>query len=100
MKPTLGCIPGKSRFEIVDHLQHRAFHALPPLSVSKTGEPTGAVYGFVLMLLKVVQDLKPTHWAIAFDRLGWLGWLQISFFIVVLLISLFYIWKKGGLEWD
>jgi NADH-quinone oxidoreductase subunit A len=38
-------------------------------------------------------------WAIAFDRLGWAGWLQISFFIVVLLISLFYIWKKGGLEW-
>ncbi|MBM4444063.1 MAG: DNA polymerase I [Chloroflexi bacterium] len=49
-------------------LVHRAFHALPPLSVSKTGEPTGAVYGFVLMLLKVIHDLKPTHWAIAFDR--------------------------------
>jgi len=38
-------------------------------------------------------------WAIAFDRLGWLGWLQISFFILVLLVSLIYIWKKGGLEW-
>ncbi len=49
-------------------LVHRAFHALPPLSVSKTGEPTGAVYGFVMMLLKALQDLKPTHWAIAFDR--------------------------------
>lgn len=49
-------------------LVHRAFHALPPLSVSKTGEPTGAVYGFVNMLLKTLQDLKPTHWAIAFDR--------------------------------
>jgi len=49
-------------------LVHRAFHALPPLSVSKTGEPTGAVYGFIRMLLKVLQDFKPTHWAIAFDR--------------------------------
>jgi DNA polymerase-1 len=48
-------------------LVHRAFHALPPLSVSRTGEPTGAVYGFVQMLLKVVQDYKPSHWAIAFD---------------------------------
>ena len=38
-------------------------------------------------------------WAIAFDRLGWSGWLQISFFILILLISLFYLWKKGGLEW-
>ena len=38
-------------------------------------------------------------WAIAFDRLGWSGWLQISFFIIVLILSLFYLWKKGGLEW-
>ena len=38
-------------------------------------------------------------WAIGFQRLGWIGWLQIAFFIVVLLVSLFYIWMKGGLEW-
>ena len=38
-------------------------------------------------------------WAIAWEHLGWPGWLQISFFITVLLISLLYIWKKGGLEW-
>jgi NADH-quinone oxidoreductase subunit A len=38
-------------------------------------------------------------WAIAFESLGWSGWLQISFFIVILLVSLFYLWKKGGLEW-
>ena len=50
------------------NLVHRAFHALPPLSVSKTGEPTGAVYGFIRMLLKVLQDFKPTHWVITFDR--------------------------------
>ena len=48
-------------------LIHRAFHALPPLSVNRTGEPTGAVFGFATMLLKVVADLRPTHWAIAFD---------------------------------
>ena len=48
-------------------LVHRAFHALPPLTVSKTGEMVGAVYGFALMLLKVINELKPTHCAIAFD---------------------------------
>ena len=48
-------------------LIHRAFHALPPLALTKTGEPTGAVYGFASMLLKVVAGFKPTHWAIAFD---------------------------------
>ncbi len=48
-------------------LIHRAFHALPPLTVSKTGETVGAVYGFALMLLKVINELRPTHYAIAFD---------------------------------
>ncbi|MFC2059987.1 5'-3' exonuclease H3TH domain-containing protein, partial [Chloroflexota bacterium] len=49
-------------------LVHRAFHALPPLTVSKTGETVGAVYGFAQMLIKVINDLKPTHYAISFDR--------------------------------
>lgn len=38
-------------------------------------------------------------WAVAFDRLGWLGWLQITFFMLILLLSLFYVWAKGGLDW-
>jgi DNA polymerase-1 len=49
-------------------LVHRAFHALPPLTQSKTGEPVNAVYGFASTLLKVFTDFKPTHWAVAFDR--------------------------------
>jgi NADH-quinone oxidoreductase subunit A len=39
-------------------------------------------------------------WAIALDRLGWSGWCQVSFFIIILLLSLVYIWRKGGLEWE
>lgn len=38
-------------------------------------------------------------WAVAFNSLGLVGWLHMTFFIVVLLISLIYIWMKGGLEW-
>lgn len=45
---------------------HRAFHALPPLT-SPSGEQVNAVYGFVSMLLKVVDDLKPDFICIAFD---------------------------------
>jgi len=51
-------------------LLHRAFHALPPLTVPKTGETVGAVYGFALMLLKVISEIKPSHCAIAFDMKG------------------------------
>ncbi len=46
---------------------HRAFHALPPLT-TKRGEPINAVYGFISMFLRVIQDLKPTHVVVAFDR--------------------------------
>jgi DNA polymerase I len=60
----------KSLLLLVDGsaLVHRAFHALPPLTVPKTGETVGAVYGFAMMLIKSINELKPTHYAIAFDR--------------------------------
>lgn len=48
---------------------HRAFHALPPLVTSK-GEPTGAVYGVVNMIKKMINDYKPDHIAVVFDAKG------------------------------
>jgi NADH-quinone oxidoreductase subunit A len=57
---------------------------------------------YLIAAFFLIFDVEAAYifsWAIAFDRLGWSGWLQISFFILILLISLFYIWKKGGLEW-
>ncbi|MFA5078375.1 MAG: 5'-3' exonuclease H3TH domain-containing protein, partial [Dehalococcoidia bacterium] len=49
-------------------LVHRAFHALPPLSIMKTGEMVNAVQGFASTLLKLLKENKPDYWAIAFDR--------------------------------
>ncbi|MBI4235978.1 MAG: DNA polymerase I, partial [Chloroflexi bacterium] len=50
-------------------LFHRAFHAIKTnLSVSKTGEPTNAVYGFTSSLLKTLSSLRPACAAVAFDR--------------------------------
>jgi DNA polymerase I len=48
---------------------HRAYHALPEFMNAK-GEPTGALYGLVAMLLKIVQDLKPDYIVAAFDLSG------------------------------
>lgn len=53
----------------------------------------------VFFLIFDVEAIYILSWAIAVEPLGWAGWAQISFFIFVLLISLFYLWKKGGLEW-
>lgn len=49
-------------------LVHRAFHALPPLSITKTGEMVNAVQGFANTILKLLRENKPDYWAIAFDR--------------------------------
>jgi len=46
---------------------HRAFHAIPPLTTPNQ-EPINAVYGFVSILLNVIQNLKPTHLAVCFDE--------------------------------
>jgi DNA polymerase-1 len=45
---------------------HRAYHALPDFS-SPNGEPTGALYGVVAMLLKIIEELKPDHIIACFD---------------------------------
>ena len=52
----------KSLLLLVDGnaLVHRAFHALPPLTVPKTGETVGAVYGFAMMLIKAINESE-TH---------------------------------------
>lgn len=46
---------------------HRAYHALPLLTSSGTNEPINAVYGFVSMLLGMVENLHPTHIIVAWD---------------------------------
>ena len=46
-----------------------AYHALKmPMSLASTGEPIGAVYGFINSFLRIISDFKPSHCAIAFDR--------------------------------
>ena len=53
----------------------------------------------IFFLLFDVEGAYIFSWAIAWEELGWAGWLQISFFITVLILGLAYIWNKGGLEW-
>lgn len=47
---------------------HRAFHALPATLSTRDGDLINAVYGFTSMIVKIIQDLEPTHIAVCFDR--------------------------------
>ena len=46
-------------------LMHRAYYALPNMT-NKAGTPTGALHGFLSMLLKLV-DMRPDYLLVAFD---------------------------------
>ncbi|QQS55022.1 MAG: DNA polymerase I [Candidatus Competibacteraceae bacterium] len=48
---------------------HRAFNALPALS-TKSGEPTGALYGVLNMLRRLLDDYRPEYLAVVFDAPG------------------------------
>ena len=48
---------------------HRAFHALPSLTTS-SGKPTGAIYGVVNMLKRILSDYNPNYIAVVFDAKG------------------------------
>ncbi len=48
---------------------HRAFNALPALS-TKAGEPTGALYGVLNMLRRLLADYRPDYLAVVFDAPG------------------------------
>ncbi len=58
-----------SRLILLDSnsLINRAYYALPFLT-NKTGQPTGAIFGYVNMLFKIIEEYKPTHIVATFDR--------------------------------
>ncbi|HET6498964.1 MAG TPA: DNA polymerase I [Coriobacteriia bacterium] len=58
---TIAAIDGNS-------LLHRAFHALPPTMTAPDGRPTNATFGFISMLIKFVQEMRPDGVVVAFDR--------------------------------
>jgi DNA polymerase-1 len=58
----------KKRIVLLDThaIIHRAYHALPEFT-GPSGKPTGALYGLVAMLLKIITDLKPDYIAACYD---------------------------------
>lgn len=59
----------KKRLVLIDGhaIVHRAYHAYPASLSTSTGEQINAVYGFSNILLTVLQELTPSHVAVAFD---------------------------------
>jgi NADH-quinone oxidoreductase subunit A len=69
---------------------------------SGSARPRYPVPFYLVAVFFVIFDVEAAFifsWAVAVDALGWIGWMRISFFIILLLLSLIYVWRKGGLDW-
>jgi|AMWB02.1.fsa_nt_gi NADH-quinone oxidoreductase subunit A len=57
---------------------------------------------YLVAIFFIVFDVEAVFifiWAVAWDLLGLQGLTHMTVFIVVLLLGLVWLWKKGGLDW-
>lgn len=58
---------------------------------------------YIVAMLFLIFDIEAVFlypWAVAFDRIGLYGLIEMVIFIIILLVGYFYAWKKGALEWE
>ena len=71
---------------------------LPPIALPAGRLP---IHFYVAAMLFVVFDVELVFlfpWAVLARTLGWLGLLEMGFFLVIVVAGFLYAWKQGALE--
>jgi NADH-quinone oxidoreductase subunit A len=58
---------------------------------------------YLTAMLFIVFDIEIVFLyplAVQLHALGWFGFIEFSFFILILVVAYVYIWRKGALEWS
>jgi NAD(P)H-quinone oxidoreductase subunit 3 len=58
---------------------------------------------YMFALVFVIFDVETVFlypWAVAFNQLGLLAFVEALIFIAILVVGLVYAWRKGALEWS
>jgi NADH-quinone oxidoreductase subunit A len=58
---------------------------------------------FIIGMLFIIFDIEVIFmfpWAKIYDKLMVFGFVEMLVFVLVLLLGLIYVWKKGALEWE
>ena len=61
-----------------------------------------SVHFYLTAILFIIFDLEVVFlfaWAVAVREAGWLGFIEISVFIFIQIVALFYLWRIGALDW-
>ena len=72
---------------------------IEPTGPARLSEPVPFYLVAIFFIVFDVEMIFVVSWAVAFDRLGWAGFAQVTFFILVLFLGLIHLWKSGGLDW-
>jgi NADH-quinone oxidoreductase subunit A len=57
---------------------------------------------YLTAMLFIVFDIEIVFLyplAVQLHALGWFGFVEFGFFVLILLVAYVYIWRKGALEW-
>jgi NADH-quinone oxidoreductase subunit A len=58
---------------------------------------------YLVAISFIVFDLEAAFlfpWAVSLGETGWVGWLGMMVFLLILAVGLAYEWKKGALDWE
>jgi len=58
---------------------------------------------YLVAMLFVIFDVEIVFlfaWAVRFDHFGWAGIAAVGIFVAFLAETLFYVWKRGALDWN
>ena len=87
---------------------HRRMRArtIPFESGVSTGPPREqrfTISFYLTAMLFIVFDIEIVFLyplAVILHELAWFGFLELLFFVVILVVAYVYIWRKGALEWQ
>ena len=100
---------GLSPLIIGSILRPRRLYAEKLLPYESGIEPVGepryrfSVKFYIIAMLFVVFDVEAVFlypWAVAYDKLGLYGFVEMMIFIFILLVGYIYAWEKGALDWE
>ena len=57
---------------------------------------------YIIALIFIIFDVEVIFmypWALAYKEFGIIGFIEMLLFVSILLVGLFYVWRKGDLDW-
>jgi NADH-quinone oxidoreductase subunit A len=57
---------------------------------------------YVIALIFIIFDVEVLFlfpWAVVYKDLGWLAFIEMAIFLMILIVGLIYVWRKQDLDW-